>query len=96
MPSPAGWHEVPCVECGRSAPGIDFGERCRGCQGRRQKRASNLGRRSALVATAAVGAWVLMDLPASSTGRFYAAIAVPVTYLLVRMIVGRLAMEFLP
>jgi hypothetical protein len=96
MPSPAGWHEVPCVECGKHAQGIDFGDRCRDCQKRRQKRASRLGRHAALIATAMTGAWVLLDLPASTMARFYAATAVPVTYLLVRMIVGRLAMELLP
>lgn len=96
MPSPTGWREVPCVECGTFVPGIDFGERCPKCLTRRRRRASLIARRSALVATALVGAWVLARPPASPLGQLYSAMAIPITYLLVRLIVGRFAMELLP
>jgi hypothetical protein len=96
MPSPTGWHEVPCVECDKSTAGIDFGERCDGCLKRRKKRAGRLARRSALVATLIAGAWVVFDVPTSEFGQLYAAMSIPVTYLLVHMIVGRFAMELMP
>lgn len=96
MPSPTGWREVPCVECGTFVPGIDFGDRCRECHGRRKRRASRIARRSALLSTAVVGAWVLWRLPTSPLGQLYSTMAIPITYLLVRVIVGRFAMEFLP
>jgi hypothetical protein len=96
MPSPAGWREVPCVECETFVEGIDFGERCRSCRARREQRVAVIARRSALVATAATGAWVLSQPPASPTAQWTGIIAVPATYLLVHVIVGRLAMELLP
>ncbi len=95
MPSPTGWREVPCVECGEFVAGIDFGERCPTCLRRRQRRAALIARRVALVATAIAGAWVLSHLPTSPLGRWYAVLAVPITYLLVRLIAVRFAMEIL-
>jgi hypothetical protein len=96
MPSPTGWREVPCVECGERVPGIDFGERCRDCHSRRKRRAALIARRSALVATVLAATWVVWQLPTSPVGRFYAGISIPIVYLLVRLIVGRFAMEVLP
>jgi predicted nucleic acid-binding Zn ribbon protein len=96
MPSPIGWREVPCVECGTSVPGIDFGERCRECLQRRKRRAARIARRVALLSTAVAGAWVLWRLPESSLGRFYSGMSIPIVYLLVRMTVHRFAMEVLP
>jgi hypothetical protein len=49
-----------------------------------------------LLSTAVVGAWVLWRLPTSPLGQLYSTMAIPITYLLVRVIVGRFAMEFLP
>lgn len=96
MPSPAGWHEVPCVECGERVAGIDFGDRCRACQGRRAKRVARISRRVSLAVTAVVAAWVLTRPVTSPTGQWAGVIAVPVAYLLTHMIVSRLAMEVLP
>jgi DNA-directed RNA polymerase subunit RPC12/RpoP len=96
MPSPAGWREVPCVECGRFVEGIDFGERCDECFARRLARARRVARRAAAIVAGLVVIWNLWHLPAATLGRWYAAIAVPITYLLVRVIAGRIAMEFLP
>lgn len=96
MPSPIGWREVPCVECKTPTEGIDFGERCRECMRTRKKKAGRIARRSALVSTAVAGAWVLFNIPASPTGRFYSALSIPITYLLVHMIVDRFAMEIMP
>lgn len=96
MPSPAGWREVPCAECGEFVAGIDFGERCRACQRRRAKRVSVITRRVSLATTAAVAAWVLTRPATSHTGQWAGVIAIPVAYLLTYVIVSRLAMEVLP
>lgn len=96
MPSPAGWREVPCIECGAFVPGIGFGERCPDCLTRRVRRARSLSRRVALVATVIAAAWVLTRLPASPLARWYSGLSVAATYLLVRLIAGRIAMEVLP
>lgn len=96
MPSPTGWREVPCVECARPTVGIDFAERCRDCLNKRKKKAGKLARRSALAATTMAAAWVMLNVPTSPMGRLYAAMSIPVTYLLVHVIVGRFAMELMP
>jgi len=95
MPSPTGWREVPCVECGTFVEGIDFGERCPACLKRRQHRAALVARRVALLATALAAAWVMTHVPTSPMGRWYAVLAIPITYLLVRLIAVRIAMEAL-
>lgn len=96
MPSPAGWREVPCVECGASTPGIDFGERCRSCHKRRARRAGRVARLVSLGMTAGVTAWVVAHPTTSPAARWTGLIAVPATYLLTYLIVSRLAMELLP
>lgn len=96
MPSPTGWREVPCVECGEFVPDIDFGERCPDCFARRKAKANRIGRIASLTATLMVGAWTVLTLPSSPTGRWYAALSVPLTYVLVRKIAGPIAMEALP
>jgi hypothetical protein len=96
MPSPAGWREVPCIECGRFVAGIGFAERCPECLERRKARASRLSGRVAIVATILAAAWVFWHLPNNSLARWYAGVAIGATYLLVRLIVKRIAMEALP
>ncbi|MEP6591749.1 MAG: hypothetical protein ABJC19_11250 [Gemmatimonadota bacterium] len=96
MLSPTGWRELPCVECGEYVPDIEFGARCPACFARRKARADRIGRIASLVSTLLVGAWVLITLPSSPTGRWYAALSVPLTYVLVRKIAGPIAMEALP
>lgn len=96
MPSPAGWREVPCVECGEQTAGIDFGERCRRCHKRRAKRVAAISRRVSLAVTVGVAAWVLARPATSTTEQWAGVIAVPVVALLTHVIVSRLAMEVLP
>jgi hypothetical protein len=43
-----------------------------------------------------MGLYLVLRLPADPTARLYAGIAVVATYLIVRRIATRLAMEFLP
>ncbi len=96
MPSPAGWREVPCVECGRFVEGIGFGDRCPECLARRTVLARRIAWKSAVAAIVVVAGWNLWHLPPSTMGRWYAALAVPITFLLVRLIAHRIAMEMLP
>jgi hypothetical protein len=95
-PSPTGWHEVPCVECGKFAAGIGFVERCAECLARRKARAAALASRAAVVATILMAAWSLWQLPHSTLGRWYAGVGTGATFFLVRLITGRIAMEVLP
>jgi hypothetical protein len=96
MPSPAGWREVPCVECGRFVAGISFVERCPECLERRKQRANGLASRVAIIATVLTAAWIFWHLPNNNLARWYAGVGIGATYLLVRLIVKRIAMEALP
>ena len=96
MPSPAGWREVPCVECGEFVAGINFGERCQSCLERRQRRAARLASRVAIVATILIAVWVFWKTPNTNLGRWYGGLAIGSTYFLVRLIARRIAMEALP
>ncbi len=95
MPSPAGWSEVPCVECGQRVPDIDFVERCPDCTARRKRRCVLIARRAALLAAALMAAWSWSRPPTSPTGQWYAVIAIPVVAVLVYHIANRVAWEFL-
>jgi hypothetical protein len=96
MPLRSGLPEVPCAKCGRRVPGLAWTALCPECRWEREARARRLSSRVALAATAVTGLYVMLRLPAEPTARFYAAIAVVATYLIVRRIATRLAMEFLP
>ena len=96
MPSPAGWREVPCVECGKFVAGINFVERCPECLERRQKRAGWIASRAAVGATIVCAIWIFVHLPQSGIGRWYAGVGIAATYLLVRVIVKRFVMGVLP
>lgn len=95
MPSPPGWREVPCVECGQRVPDIDFNERCPECTKRRRRRADLVARRVALLAAALAAAWSWSLPPTDPGGQWYAVIAVPVVAVLVYKIAGRVAWEVL-
>ena len=59
-------------------------------------RARRLGMRAALAATALMLAYVWFRFPVFPFARLYGAITVLVTYIIVRQIAVRLALEFLP
>ncbi len=96
MPLPSGLPEVPCAKCGRRVPGLAWTALCPECRWEREARARRLSSRIALAATAAMGLYLILRLPTDPTSRIYGAIAVAATYLIVRRIASRLAMEFLP
>jgi hypothetical protein len=49
-----------------------------------------------MAATALMAGYVAILAPRDPTARFYAALAVVATYIIVRRIASRVAMEFLP
>ena len=97
MLSPSGWGEVPCARCGARVSGLGWGELCPACRTERARRANRLARRISLPATLLVGLYVALKLPPSLPwARFYGLLAVVVTYIVVRKVVQRVAIEFLP
>jgi hypothetical protein len=95
MLSPGGLPEVPCAKCERRVGGLQWGELCPECRAERGRRASRLANRISLAATALTAAYVALRLPPDSTARFYGVVAVVATYIIVRRIVSRIAMEVL-
>ncbi|MGH7590119.1 MAG: hypothetical protein ACREL2_01660 [Gemmatimonadales bacterium] len=95
MPSPVGWPELPCARCGRRTPGIEFGAICPDCTAALKARAGKLGRRAALAATVVVALWGIFGISRAPLARSYAAAAVIATYLIVRRVVERIALEML-
>ena len=96
MRSLSGLPEVPCAKCGKRVPGLAWTELCPECRWEREARARRVSSRIALGATALMGLYVVFRVPATTSLRVYAAVAVLATYIIVRRITTRLAMEFLP
>ena len=95
MLSRSGLPEVPCAKCGRRIEGLPWGELCPDCLAERKRRASRLAGRISLAATVLMAAYVALRVPADPTARLYAAVAVLATYIIVRRIATRVAMEYL-
>lgn len=89
--------DAPCLTCGKRVFGLRWGTDCPECYAKRATRANRLAGRVALVLTALMAVYVWLRVPAGSgLGRLYGVIAVLATYVLVRRITSRIAMEFLP
>jgi len=88
-----GLPEVPCARCGERIAGLPWGELCPACQAERQRRASRLANRISLAATALMGLYVAFRMPPDPMARLYGAIAVLATYIIVRRIAARVALE---
>ncbi len=95
MLSRSGLPEVPCAKCGRRIGGLPWGELCPDCLADRKRRASRLARRISLAATVLMAAYVALRVPADPMARIYSAVAVLATYIIVRRIATRVAMEYL-
>jgi hypothetical protein len=93
--SPSGLPEVPCAKCGRRISGLPWGELCPDCLAERKGRASRLAGRISLAATVLMAGYVALYVPADPMARLYSAIAVLATYIIVRRIAIRVAMEYL-
>ena len=85
--------EVPCARCGERIAGLPWGELCPACRAQRQRRASRLANRISLAATALMGLYVAFRMPPDPMARLYGAIAVLATYIIVRRIAARVALE---
>ena len=92
--SPDGWGEFPCVRCGKRVDGLRPGDRCTACRWEREERASQVGRKAALLAVVLYGVWALVARPASPV--WLVAMGAPATYLFVRLLVSRIAVEVFP
>ena len=95
MPSLGGLPEVPCARCGRRVAGLPWGEICPQCRSELSRRASRIAHRISLAATALMGAYVAFRMPPDPMARLYGAIAVLATYIIVRRVSSRVAMEML-
>jgi hypothetical protein len=95
MLSPSGLPEVPCAKCGRRISGLPWGELCPDCLADRKRRANRLAGRISLAATVLMAVYVALRVPVDPMARIYAAIAVLATYIIVRRIATRVAMEYL-
>lgn len=93
LPSHGVWGEFPCVQCGKRVDGLRPGDRCPTCRWEREERASTVGRRAALAALVLYGVWALVARPASPV--WLVAMGAPATYLFVRLLVARIAVEVL-
>jgi hypothetical protein len=87
--------EVPCIACGRRVRGLGWGERCPDCRSRRKRRASRIARRISLASALVVAVLLKYRAPPGTDPRLWIGIGALTTFLLVRVIVLRVAMEFL-
>ena len=93
MLSLGGLPEVPCAKCGERVVGVAWGDLCPGCRAERARRASRLATRISLAATLLMGLYVALTMPSDPMARVYGAVAVLATYIIVRRIASRVAME---
>lgn len=96
MLSPSGWAEVPCARCETRVAGLAWGALCPACTAERRRRATRWASRISLPATLLVGLYVLLRVPPLPLARIYGVVAVVTTYIVVRKIVHRVALELLP
>jgi len=95
MLSSSGSAEVPCARCGTRIAGLPWGEVCTECRNRRASRASRWARRISLPATLLVALYVILRVPPLPLARVYGVIAVLVTYIVVRKVVYRVALDLI-
>jgi len=97
MPSPGAWApEVPCARCETRVAGLPWGELCPACRAERVRRASRIASRISLPATLLAGLYAGYRMPPTPPARLYGIIVVVITYIAVRKIVQRVALELLP
>jgi hypothetical protein len=76
-------------------PRIAWGDLCPECRWQREARARKISSRVALAATVAMGLYVMLRVPPDSTARLVSVVAVLATYVIVRVIANRIAMEMI-
>ena len=95
MLSRGGLPEVPCARCERRVVGLAWGDLCPQCRAERSRRASRIANRISLAAALLMGVYVALTMPHDPMARIYGAFAVLATYIIVRRIASRVAMETL-
>lgn len=73
---------------------LPLGELCAECRREIEGRARTLGRYAALAAAAGMGLYAMLRLPPHPVARAVGALAVVAWYVLVRVVVTRVAREF--
>jgi len=101
--SPAPWPGAsshPCARCGEPTAGILPGDLCGVCAGELERRASRLGRWTALGTSLALGVYLALTLRSvafawAGTARTVALVAVGAWYLLTYRIAKQVALQWL-
>jgi len=75
--------------------GLTWGERCPACRAERVRRANRIASRISLPATLLVGLYAGYRMPPTPPARLYGVIVVVITYIAVRKIAQRVALELL-
>lgn len=88
--------KVPCVQCNRREYGLSWGDYCSLCREERLVKAERTAKRVAIAGAALMGGWHLWRTPPDLTQRIFAAASVLLVYLVVRRLVSRLLLEYLP
>ena len=88
--------KVPCVQCDRREYGLSWGDYCSLCREERQLRADRKAKRIAAVAALAMAGYLFWTTPAQLKQRLFAAASVLLVYHIVRRVVSRVALEYLP
>jgi hypothetical protein len=96
--SPLGFRgdPVPCVQCDRREAGLAWGDFCQVCRAEREARVRGVAQRAGIVAAVALAAWLIWRSPNELFPRIFAAASVLLLYVIVRRLVARLMLEFLP
>ena len=85
----------PCAKCGEFVPGLTIGGLCADCARQIERRASRLGRWSAMATTLLLALYLTFSLPPGRPARVVGAAAVCIWYVLTFLIVKRTAMEWM-
>ena len=87
---------VPCVQCERREVGLAWGEFCSVCRKERERRAGRIARRIAIGGALLLAAWLVWRTPNAFLPRLFGAASVLLLYVILRRIVGPMALEYLP
>jgi len=91
-----GGNPVPCVQCDRREVGLGWGEYCSVCREERRREANAKAQRVAIVAAVLMAAYLIWRTPVALGPRIFAAASVFLVYLIIRRVVSRLLMDYMP
>lgn len=87
---------VPCVQCDRREVGLAWGEYCSVCRRERERRAGRIAQRIAIGGALLLAAWLIWRTPNAFLARLFGAASVLLLYVILRRIVARMVLEYLP